>query len=376
MNKTLFISHSNALFGAETLLLQTLQTIFNEETKEQIVVVTPFLGKNEPPLFTKAVQQIGIRNIQSMPYKNLGGSFLRSILVLIYTSYAVLAMVSLVKRERIEIIFSNTSVTCAGLLAAALSRKEHIWYVHESPRFELFSDKKLTIIYRMLLRYTKSRMIFESHTQRKEWEAFLGCSIHNAKVVYNPVKMINAPPGGPREHEGGVVYGYLGNLDKRKNVRLLIECFADLRREFPGRLVVAGDGDKRPALEAMIKELQIESAVSLPGLVSDVSAFFSHIDVFVLPSLADCMPLAAMEAMSAKKAVIVTRNCYLPELFVDKTDCFFFDPDNKVELLTAMRHVQDEETRKQLAKNGYEKMRKYDFNGRFAEEMKGLLGVR
>ena len=64
---------------------------------------------------------------------------------------------------------------------------------------------------------------------------------------------------------------YLGRLKKYKRVDLIIAAFARVRRSFPAaRLIIAGKGDARPALEQQIHRLGLDGAVQLAGFVSDL----------------------------------------------------------------------------------------------------------
>lgn len=63
---------------------------------------------------------------------------------------------------------------------------------------------------------------------------------------------------------------YLGRLKQYKRIDLIIDAFLRVRATFPtARLIIAGKGDARPALEAQIRRLHLENAVQMPGFVTD-----------------------------------------------------------------------------------------------------------
>jgi glycosyltransferase involved in cell wall biosynthesis len=63
---------------------------------------------------------------------------------------------------------------------------------------------------------------------------------------------------------------YLGRLKKYKRIDLIIEAFARVRTAVPAaRLIIAGQGDARPALEAQVHRLGLDNAVRFPGFVTD-----------------------------------------------------------------------------------------------------------
>ncbi|HLE83762.1 MAG TPA: glycosyltransferase family 4 protein [Thermoanaerobaculia bacterium] len=129
-----------------------------------------------------------------------------------------------------------------------------------------------------------------------------------------------APLAGIRrsrsEPAGGPVVLYAGRLRTRKAVAVLLEAFARLRVERPGAvLVLVGDGEQRPALQAQASRLGIEDAVRLPGAQprDAMSAFYGAADLFCLPSLYEGFPLAILEAMAAGLPVVATAVAGVPE---------------------------------------------------------------
>jgi len=72
------------------------------------------------------------------------------------------------------------------------------------------------------------------------------------------------------------------------------------------RLVILGEGEERPALEALVAELGISDSVALPGFVANPFAYMSKASVFVLSSAWEGMPGALIQAMACGAPVIAT----------------------------------------------------------------------
>jgi glycosyltransferase involved in cell wall biosynthesis len=305
----------------------------------------------------------------------MGISLQRSIFVLIFNLYAVFRLAYYIYKNKIDVIYSNTSVTCLGIITAIFFNKKHIWHFHESTCSEIFKDRKLAHIYKYLFHYKNNITVFISNRQKREWEFFTKYSIENYKIIYNPNKEINVlyrnQSYGLNEN---IVYGFLGSFCQGKNILLLIKVFSDLRKTVGNvRLVLGGDGIERKSIENSIKKYSLGSSVELLGPVYDVSFFFSQIDIFILPSLYESWGLSAIEAMLAQKAVVLTTNTALHELFEDKKDCIFFDPWNELELYNSMKLLLDKDIRSSLGINGYNKVFHHDFNKKFQESIKLLL---
>lgn len=90
-----------------------------------------------------------------------------------------------------------------------------------------------------------------------------------------------------------------GRLDKMKGFRELIVMFSEIKDRVPDwDLVIVGEGEDRPALEKLVRELRLGGRVSLPGWVADVGAVFRSGDLFVFPSYSEGFALVLAEAMA------------------------------------------------------------------------------
>jgi glycosyltransferase involved in cell wall biosynthesis len=101
----------------------------------------------------------------------------------------------------------------------------------------------------------------------------------------------------------------VGRLCEVKNFSLMIRAFALARRENPdihARLVVAGDGHLRRALEECARDLGVEELVTFTGFKSDIEALYPEVDVAALSSLNEGTPLSLIEAMGHGRPVLTT----------------------------------------------------------------------
>jgi glycosyltransferase involved in cell wall biosynthesis len=133
------------------------------------------------------------------------------------------------------------------------------------------------------------------------------------QVIYNPIVTPDLQKKSQAifEHpwfgagEPPVILG-VGRLTAQKAFSVLIEAFARIRKSQPARLIILGEGEERPMLEAQIRQLGLEPDVSLPGFVSNPYPYFSRAALFVLSSRWEGLPTVLVEAMFLRTPVIAT----------------------------------------------------------------------
>lgn len=141
----------------------------------------------------------------------------------------------------------------------------------------------------------------------------VGVPSNKVKVIYNPgiTPDVQAKASEPLEHEwfrdgSPPVILAVGSLTEQKDFGNLLHAFAKLRRTHSARLLILGEGDQRAYLENLVRELGLDSDVSLPGFVDNPYAYMSHSTLFVLSSLWEGLPTVLVEALYCCPAVIAT----------------------------------------------------------------------
>nr|MDQ3370001.1 glycosyltransferase [Myxococcota bacterium] len=109
------------------------------------------------------------------------------------------------------------------------------------------------------------------------------------------------------------VVGHVGRLDAYKNQALLVRAMAPLLSSRV-RLVIVGDGDARPEVEAAVAALPEPRWVVLAGRRMDVPRVVHAFDVFALSSKTEGLPLVVPEAMAAGLPIIATAVGGLPSV--------------------------------------------------------------
>ena len=133
------------------------------------------------------------------------------------------------------------------------------------------------------------------------------------KVIYNPVvtpkllekAKVSIDHPWFRSGQPPVILS-VGRLTKQKDFPTLIRAFALVRTERSARLMILGEGEERPKLEALVRELGLEDDVSMPGFVDNPYAYMARAAVFVLSSLWEGLSNVLIEAMAVGTPVVST----------------------------------------------------------------------
>ena len=148
--------------------------------------------------------------------------------------------------------------------------------------------------------------------------------------------LLELPPRRRWPEAGEPRVVYIGRLAKEKGVRVLLRAFHAVRRQHPdARLVIAGDGAERPALQRLADRLRLGAAVDFLGWIPKerVEEVCGDATVVVVPSLwPEPLGLVALEAGAAGRPVVASRIGGLAESVVDGETGFLVPPGDDAEL--------------------------------------------
>ena len=134
-----------------------------------------------------------------------------------------------------------------------------------------------------------------------------GAPADHVHVVQNAVKPPKVTAKPFAREDGPVKIVAAGRLHSKKGFDVLIRAVGRLRSwDFDVTCEIAGEGDERAELEALIKELDLDPCVKLTGWTDDVAGFLATGDLFAFPSHQEGFPLTLLEAMAVGLPVVAT----------------------------------------------------------------------
>lgn len=138
----------------------------------------------------------------------------------------------------------------------------------------------------------------------------------------------------------GPVVGAVAVFRTQKRLDLWLEVASELRHTIPNiRFLLVGDGPLRGEVEARIRELNLSAHVILPGLQADVRPFLAAMDVYLMTSDFEGIPIALLEAMAMQVTPVVTDAGGMPEVVEDGTSGFVLPRNDKPGLIAAVTRL-------------------------------------
>jgi glycosyltransferase involved in cell wall biosynthesis len=134
-----------------------------------------------------------------------------------------------------------------------------------------------------------------------------------------------------------------------------IEAVDLLRPEFPAiRLLIAGDGPYRGYLEDLVQRRRLREHVTFLGNITSVAEFFNAIEVYAHMSEVEGCPLSVVDALWARRAVVVANRGGMPEIVTDGATGTIVESSAE-DLARAIRNLaEDPRKRQELARRGYD----------------------
>jgi glycosyltransferase involved in cell wall biosynthesis len=232
---------------------------------------------------------------------------------------------------------------------------------HVRERWRRGRLKRSYLVDRLAARFV-DRFIAVSRANARYLVEEKGLPAHKVVVVENGCELQRfAAEPAPARQELGLsaqdrVLLVVGRLEPQKGHRVLLEALPAVRAEFPSaRLVCIGEGTERPALEEQARRLGLDGAVRFAGFRADVDRWLAAADVVVLPSFYEGLPLAAIEALAARRAVVATAVDGTPEVVVEGRTGLTVPPGDAPALTAAIARVlRDPTLARRLGERGRE----------------------
>ncbi len=277
----------------------------------------------------------------------------------------VRAVCRAIERDPPALVQSHERLACCDIYRAgdgvhATWLEERMRHVSPLRALAIRADprhrQRLAIERRMYASPRLSAVICNSKMVRDDIRDRFGVSPSRLHVIYNAVDAAAYSPA-LRAHRmtvrerhrisaDAIVYLLVGSGFERKGVVTAIEAMGNLPAS--AHLLVVGRDKDSAHYAARARALGLIGRVTFAGPQAEPHPYYGAADVFVLPTLYDPCPNAALEAMACALPVVTTTRCGAAELALEAGAGFALTPGDAAALAQHMETLQDETVRARM----------------------------
>ena len=295
---------------------------------------------------------------------------------------ALFVLYRIIRKRRYDIVHCHsTKAGLLGRIAAWLAKTPRIYFTVHGWSFynvgEYGRIKHLLIFFEKILAKLTDMIICVSVNDKIEGINKKIAYEDKFTVIHNGINSSQIYTRGTLRNEIDaneidVIFGLVARLAYPKNPLFLLKVAKQIIKSYKqAKFVLIGDGPLYDECRKFVNLNDLGKNVFLLGLRKNARRLLVDVDVFILTSQFEALPLTIIEAMFAKLPIIATNVGGVGELVQNERNGFLVSPDNGVELAERIKDlIRDAEKRAKMGKESQkiavdnytldEMVRKYD----------------
>ena len=318
----LFFTRTMKLGGTENVVLQLCE-IYKPLVNK--IVVCSSGGMNVEKLNMMGIRHYEIMDIEQKKPK------------VILSTMRMLG--NIVAEENITII--HTHHRMAAFYIAMLKLYKKCIFVNTS--HNIFYDKiRLT-----RFAYKHAHLVACGKMVKENLVKEFGMPESQVKVIHNAIKSFDEVCVEDNQiaelrRKGSFIVGNVGRLSEQKGMEYFIKAIPEvIKRRSMIKFVIVGSGEDEKKLESLVHTMKIEKDVLFLGYRNDIQNIMSQLDLLVLSSLWEGLPLTPIEAFSVGKTIIATAVDGTVEIVRDGVDGFLIQPKDIDSIVEKIVYLYD-----------------------------------
>jgi glycosyltransferase involved in cell wall biosynthesis len=292
-----------------------------------------------------------LHRLPSLPFSFQGGYPEMMISYAVGGVLAFLKASGAIKAHSLDVVHGHGNISSRLLLPLA-RRFKFVFTVHNPTPWMLVSSSSLKRSVRMMTFATfdlgivkdADCVIAVSEYLKRELASRMGIEAEKVEVIPNGVDIERFKPFVSNSQSVRKKYGineeyalFVGRLVEQKGVHFLIKALAGTKLH----AVIVGDGPLHSQLRDLSRRLGVDKQVHFVGAVpsSELPKFYAEAKVFVIPSLAEGLPLVGLEAMASGLPLIGSRIAGVNEIINDGCNGFLISLGDIMSLRQSLGHI-------------------------------------
>lgn len=183
------------------------------------------------------------------------------------------------------------------------------------------------------------RVVFVCEDSRRYLVEQRGLPAGKSSVIVNGIELepFLKRPASPGSASPRIRFGAVGRMVPVKAHSILIDAFAQVARRLPqAELRIVGGGPLEADLRERASKAGLNGRIRVEGVNHEIADVLQDLDIFVLSSTSEGLPLVILEAMAAGLPIVSTRIGGVPEVAPEGTVSYLCTPGSADELAEAM----------------------------------------
>ncbi len=342
-----------AAAGIESFIMNMYRNIDREKVQFDFMVM-----RDEPEFYDKEIKSLGGKKFTISVKAN--NTLLRAI-------KESRELYKFLKKNPYEIVHIHytTPLRCFYLQAAKKAGVPVRIYHSHSAEVSGKSKIKLLIYDKCRKNIAKWGNYFWACSKAAARWMYSGKVLEQSKVIYNGIdidkfRFDKAARNELRKElglDGKYVIVHTGRFLDQKNHSFIIKVFERIKEKMPeSKLLLLGTGELENEIKQQVKDASLTDDVMFLGVRSDVNRVLSAADCYIMPSLYEGLPVAAVEAQCAGLPCVFSKNITDEIRLTDNTKFLDLNEpiDNWCDAVLSFKDTKREDTSENVRKSGYD----------------------
>ena len=331
MRTTLFLHSSADLYGADRCLLRIVEACRDSRPFVVLPYDGPLVAELRRVGVAHVIKPMAVMRRQCLtPFGLIGLSFA--------AIRDIFQLGALVRRESVELIYSNTTAIIMGGVVARLNKLRHIQHVRE-----IIETPRPVGWFISQLGRLADRVVCVSDATRSNYVSFCPVLSSRTIVIHDGIDLETFKNGDGcmfREQlevpHDALIVGMIGRFSSWKGQDLFVSAAEEFMKRYPERktcFVIVGNAFRGQEWREKALRDRVDSSVArsffrVVQFREDVADILAGFDIFTMPSTRpDPFPNTVLEAMAAAKAIVASASGGVVEM-LDRESGILIEPNN------------------------------------------------